>query len=103
MATDMTVANTILEQLGGARFRVMTGAKDFTGSADALTFKLPRGAARKGINAVRVTLTAMDLYNVDFLKIGRGFSLATVATAENVYADNLQAIFTEETGLYLSL
>ena len=41
MATDLTVANTILQQLGGNKFRVMTGAKNFVGSNDALTFRLP--------------------------------------------------------------
>ena len=29
MSTDMRVAETILSQLGGNRFRVMTGAKNF--------------------------------------------------------------------------
>ena len=35
------VAETILAQLGGRKFQVMTGAKYFLGGADYLQFKLP--------------------------------------------------------------
>ena len=53
--TDMTVARTILDQLGGARFVAMTGAREFVGSADSLTFKI--GVNPKRVTQVRVTLT----------------------------------------------
>jgi hypothetical protein len=43
--TDMTVARTILDQLGGARFVAMTGAREFVGSADSLTFKVSTRSA----------------------------------------------------------
>jgi hypothetical protein len=34
--SNLTVANTILEQLGGGRFIAMTGAKSFVGGEDSL-------------------------------------------------------------------
>ena len=46
--TDMTVARSILDQLGGARFVAMTGARELVGSADSLTFKI-------GVNPKRVS------------------------------------------------
>ena len=40
---DLKVANTILAQLGGLRFIVMTGARDFIGGDYHLIFSLPAG------------------------------------------------------------
>ena len=94
----MQIAQTILEQLGGDRFSLMTGAKHFVGSADALTFRLPSNFARSGINAVRVKLDPSDTYTVEFMKI-RGVKVETVATEEMVYCDTLQATFKRVTGL----
>jgi hypothetical protein len=38
--TDLTVAKTILAQLGGERFVMMTGATNFVGGADSLAFRV---------------------------------------------------------------
>lgn len=103
MPTDMTVANTILEQLGGNRFRVMTGAKNFIGDTKSLTFRLPgNGFCKDGINCVRVTLNPSDTYTIEFLKI-RGMKVATVKTMSDVYSDRLRPLVAETTGLALSL
>lgn len=100
---DMTTAQTILAQLGGNRFRAMTGADNFTGSADALTFSLPRGAKNKA-NKVRVTLTPADLYTVEFFRLARrALVCETVGTVEGVYADQLARVFETATGLRVSL
>lgn len=97
---DMTVAQTILEQLGGKRFRAMTGATSFVGSDDTLSFKLPStpGYVRQGINGVRITLTPLDTYTVQFLRFRLG-DMTTVATVDDVYCDMLQEVFTRVTGL----
>lgn len=95
-----TIANEILAQLGGNRFAAMTGAKNFIAHADGLSFKLPARFARDGINHVRVTLTDSDLYDVTFSKFNaRKLELSEVAKRDGLYNDNLQAIFTEVTGL----
>lgn len=99
--SDMTVANNILQQLGGRRFIAMTGAKNFTGSDSSLTFKLPAGL-KGGITHARITLNAMDLYDLEFIRATvRG--IKNISTAEGVYFDRLQDVFTEHTGLYTSL
>jgi hypothetical protein len=69
LMTDMTVARTILDQLGGARFVAMTGAREFVGSADSLTFKI--GVNPKRVSQVRVTLTPAHLYSVTFFRMAR--------------------------------
>ena len=45
MATDMTVANEILRQLGGREFIRMTGAKSLTGDASSLSMSIARNAS----------------------------------------------------------
>jgi uncharacterized protein (UPF0276 family) len=115
------IAQTILAQLGGNKFRVMTGATNFLdlGEAQAqaarpehdcpaiparlggLSFKLGRFAGLK-VTHVRVVLTLADLYNVEFFNI-RGCNMKTLATVEGIYADQLREVFTRQTGLETSL
>lgn len=92
----MSVAQTILEQLGGNRFVAMTGANTFIGSADSLRFSIPR--ARNGATLVRVTLDLDDTYIVKFFTV-RGRLPHPVSEHDGVYADQLQSIFTQQTGL----
>ncbi len=68
-SSDMTVATTILEQLGGRRFLVMTGARYLLAHAAALSFQLPSNFAKNGINRVRVDLNSHDLYDVTFSRL----------------------------------
>ncbi|QOX80901.1 hypothetical protein FY034_18035 (plasmid) [Trichlorobacter lovleyi] len=99
----LTVANTILQQLGGNRFKIMTGAKDFIGDETSLMFRIPR--AKDGINKVRVTLDlAIDLYSVEFMRVNfKKYTFETVHTSNQVYFDDLERVFTEHTGLYTRL
>lgn len=96
--TNMEVAKTILSQLGGNKFIAMTGAKNFTASSDALSFKLPSNFAKKGINGVRVVLNGSDTYDITFLKI-KGTKVSIADTANNVYASDLNGVFKSKTGL----
>lgn len=103
----MQVAKIILDQLGGARFVAMTGAKNLAASADTLSFRLPANFARDRINAVRVKLEASDTYTVTFLRVGRragrGIVAVELVVEELVYADALRATFTRVTGLDCTL
>lgn len=99
-AADLTVANTILCQLGGNMFRAMTGARDFLGDARSLRFRIGRNA--HAITAVRVTLEADDTYTVDFIR-GAGTRAYVARTRTGVYADVLRAVFELETGMYASI
>lgn len=97
--TDLTVSATILRQLGGNRFVAMTGAKNFVGSSDALSFALSGTMTRNRANRCRIVLdTSLDAYFVTFMRC-RGVHAATVGQFNNVHADQLAAIFTRETGL----
>jgi hypothetical protein len=101
---DLTVANTILEQLGGRRFVVMTGARDLVGDTRKLMFKIPR--AKDGINHITIALEPSDTYTVTFQKytFGRaGLKVKTISTHEDIYCDMLRDVFTRATGLYTSL
>lgn len=102
MATDMTVSKEILRQLGGNHFVMMTGAKHLTGDTKVLSFKLPQGTTRNKATYVRVTLTPMDTYTVEFLKV-RGLTVTPVSTHEDIYCDQLRSLFERQTGLRTSL
>jgi hypothetical protein len=97
---NMTVPKTILDQLGGRRFLAMTGAKQLIGSASSLSFTLPGtpGFVQRGINVCRITLTEVDTYTVEYLRV-RGSSVRTVETCTDIYAEDLQDCFSRETGL----
>lgn len=93
--SNMQVPNTILEQLGGSRFRIMTGAKDFIGKSNDdgtgyLRFRL--GMVRK---IMQITLNAEDLYDIT-LQTYKG---RPVDERKGIYVDNLQTTFTKMTGL----
>ena len=98
---DLEIAQTILAQLGGHRFLSMTGARNLIGGENYLTFALPAGFAKDGINKIRITLDWTDTYTFEALKIHRGPELKfdTIVKMERVYAEDLQSIFTEVTGL----
>lgn len=96
-----SVAKTILTQLGGNRFLVMTGAKNLLGDANSLTFRVPM-RTRDGSNMVKITLTAMDDYTMKFSSVRAGKE--TLKThCEGIYNENLQEVFTRVTGLHTSL
>jgi hypothetical protein len=100
----LEVAQTILQQLGGRRFLTMTGARNLSGSANSLSFKLPR--AQRKITHVIITLTPADTYMMEFLNCRttpKRLIRETVASHTDVYAEDLDGIFTSETGLYTRL
>ncbi len=101
---DLTVANTILEQLGGRKFTVMTGARNFVGDFSGLSFRLPGagGFCADGINYVKVALNGNDEYDMTFSRI-RGMKVTQVAKYDGVQFDQLQELFTKATGLQTSL
>ena len=91
---DLTVAKTILQQLGGEHFVAMTGAKNFVGTEDSLTFEV--GSNPKHVSHVRVTQTPDDLYAVTFFRRGKAPQIM-----DSICCDILQELFTNNTGLYI--
>lgn len=98
----MTVSKTILAQLGGNKFIAMTGANNFVGSDDALSGRIPQGLATNKANGFRITLNGKDLYDIRFYRI-RGIKLTELEGATDIDVDNLKSIFSNLTGLRLSL
>lgn len=98
----MQVAQTILSQLGGSRFQIMTGASRLAGDDKSLSFSLPNRFCKDDINKVRITLTPADEYDMEFFRI-RGTHVTLVHKVAGVYCDQLQEIFTDKTGLYTTL
>jgi hypothetical protein len=97
-----TVPQTILAQLGGRKFLAMTGAYSLTGSADALSMRLPRGPNGARVGGVRITLDPNDTYTVVTFKL-RGMKIVESFKESGIYCDMLAETFTEATGLYISL
>lgn len=94
-------AETILQQLGGGRFRAMTGARHFLATeTGGLVFQFgPVGRGERRMNFAAIELDPSDTYNLTF-----GFASAKVGRREvenlsGVYAEDLQRIFTDVTGM----
>ena len=101
MSADMRVAEEILRQLGGNRFRVMTGAKNFSGRDNSLRMRIGRN--KTNANYMEVVLNSMDLYDITFAKVTKMGEMKSVKTYDNVYNDMLVEIFESHTGMYTSL
>ena len=97
----MGVAKTILNQLGGHKFRVMTGAKNFLDHGDALSMRIGRNSSNS--NYLKVSLNSMDLYDVHFSKLTKKFEEKSVKEYNDIYADSLVEIFESHTGMYTKL
>ena len=97
----MTVARMILDQLGGHKFRVMTGAKNFLDHGDALSMRLGRNSSNS--NYLKVSLNSMDLYDVRFSKLTRKIEEKSVKEYNGVYNDSMVEVFEKHTGMYTKL
>ena len=93
-------AKTLLQQLGGNKFKMMTGAKNFGIDGKSLTFSIGRNS--KGINFVRIKLTSMDLYDIQFAQLRMG-QVKVKSTAKRVYGDQLGKVFKKHTGMNVRL
>lgn len=95
-------ARTIFEQIGGHKFAVMTGAKNFCYSEKEHFFSFSIGRNSKGINRVKIILTPADDYTMQFAYF-RGANYNVKKTVEGIYCDMLQDVFTMNTGMYTKL
>ena len=101
LESDMSVATTILNQLGGNKFRVMTGAKNFMDHGNALSMRIGRNSSNS--NYLKITLNDSDLYDVRFSKVTKMGEEKSVREFNDVYNDMLDEIFESHTGMYTSL
>jgi translation initiation factor IF-1 len=95
---QIEVANTIIDQLGGRKFITMTGAKDIFALEEGVSFKVPGTLTKNHINYIKVWLDPSDTYTVEFWKYEK-MRGDKISEHSMVYDDQLQSIFTAETGL----
>ena len=102
----MTVAETILKQMGGAsRISMMIGVKQFLTEENAVSFKFKAG--RKA-NYCRVELLSDDTYKMEIKKLSMSrktgeFKQKVIMETSGLYWDQLKDVFERNTGLYLSI
>ncbi len=100
--SNYQVANTILQQLGGHRFIVMTGAHTLAEIDKGLSFRISSRMTKNKANAIKIVLDPSDTYTVKFIKLSKT-KMTVVEEYSDVYCDSLQRIFTDATGMYTSL
>lgn len=75
----------------------MTGAKNFVKGKNYITFKVPK--AMNSIGYIKIEINPLDMYNMTFMtRNGR-----IIKIVDGIYWDQLQQVFTENTGLYTHL
>lgn len=108
----MSIPEIILNQLGGNKFVVMTGSKNFVADGNTLRMTLAKNGSKA--NRLYITLEADDTYTMHFFKYtaprfnSKTYSftdekVTEVKTIKGVYCDQLQELFTEVTKLYTRL
>lgn len=96
------VASVILQQLGGHKFMAMVGAHNLAFSDAGCGTLMLKFKGSKVANYLKITLTSMDLYDVEFGKIW-GMNYKVVKKVEGVYNDMLVSLFDSTTKLYTKL
>ena len=97
---DQLTAQTILDQLGGNSFSIMTGSKMFMSIDNGLQFSIGRNSLK--CNKVRITLNINDLYDVSYYST-RGASVKVKREVTDIYAETLRQEIETATGLRTSL
>lgn len=92
------VPETILQQLGGKRFMVMTGSKVDNVTEISILLKLGCGAK---VTKFEVILKPDDTYTVNLIA-GTGVRCRVIKKIDSVYCDSLVEVFERETGFYTS-
>lgn len=105
---DMSVGNEMLRQLGGRRFMMMVGAKQPIWDSDKNELHMKIGRNAIGANYFVIRLNPRDLYDLRFesRRMNRKtyeMSVKVKAEYDDVYADQLQDIFEQATGLYVRM
>ena len=102
--TMNTIARTILEQIGGKRFAVMTGSRDFVDMGNGLRMSLARNKTSANrldiIYDAGTDLYNMRLYRKTFRKKTFESKSKDVEVHEGIFFDMLEEVFTQVTGLY---
>ena len=98
------IANTILEQMGGARkLKLFLGVKRFVARPKGVWFQWPARKPAKTGNTLEVTLNSMDTYDMEFSYTTPSKGSRTIKKFKGIYFDMLVDIFEKHTGWYLRM
>jgi endonuclease YncB( thermonuclease family) len=97
LAEQRAVAQTILDQLGGGRFRFMVGAKQALATPTGLSVRFTAAGGRVNLLLVDYDRGA-DLYDVTLARVRDGKTMV-VQKASGLFAEDLAPWFRERTGL----
>ena len=97
MENNLTIAKTIIQQLGGNKFIAMTGARNIFADGQGVTMQIMKNKSKA--KYLTIQLNSLDLYDMQFKSIDKDFNLIIKAEKQNVYAEDLETIFTNITGL----
>lgn len=89
-------AATILKQLGGNKFIMMTGSKNFVCDEKGIGFRFMRN--KIGAQWCNIRLNSLDLYDMTFKSIKKD-QVIIIKEINNLYDDQIESIFSETTGL----
>ena len=92
----------LLQQLGGNRFIMMVGAKNLVVDKSKNELHMKIGRNSKGVSHVRIRLSSMDLYDMEFLQVRAG-KIKIKSKEKGVYADQLGKMFKKNTGMNVRL
>lgn len=97
--TDLSIANNIYYQLGGNKFRAMTGAHTFVAGKNSLSFKLPRNKSKANYCQIDYDY-ATDLYSIKYLacRIKPTIKLEKIAVFNDIGCEKLVEIHEQITG-----
>lgn len=93
------VATIIRDQLGHKTL-YMIGAKNLLATENSLSFKIMRNA--KGVSHVKITLTSMDEYDMQFLSCRAG-NVKIKSEVKGRHFNELHETIESNTGLYTKL
>lgn len=96
-----TIISNMVTILGGNKALAMTGGT-FSADESSNTLYFKYKGSRKTNCLTFVYDSVMDLYTMTFQKIKK-FDIIVIEEVRMVYADQVKRIFTETTGLELSL
>lgn len=95
----MSVAETILQQLGGQRFTAMTGSKNYLADGNSLTITLDEATDTYRMRFYKYTAGRLNKKTFEWVPD----KVVEVAEFDNVYCDMLQELFTQVTRMYTRL
>ena len=99
------VIETMINQLGGTKFFIMTGSKpqykDISTDSPLIALKLTKNNSKANYLTIQY-IRSTDLYKMEFIKMNIK-ERKIVSSYDNIYSDQLTEIFESETGLRTTL